>query len=54
MFKLISITVVGVFIGAAAVEIISRKKPEVLKKLELKAKHFADRLCSFKWSKKDA
>lgn len=54
MFKLLGITVAGVFIGAAAVEILNRKKPEILKKIEMKAKSFADKLCSFKFSKKDA
>ena len=44
MFKLISITLAGVFLGATTVAVISRKRPDILEKVEKKAKRFADNL----------
>jgi hypothetical protein len=44
MFKLLSITLAGVFLGAATVAVVSRKRPDLLENVEKKAKRFANKL----------
>ncbi len=47
MLKLISITLAGVFLGATTVAVISKKRPDLLEKVEKKAKRFANNLRGF-------
>jgi hypothetical protein len=42
MTKILLGTIVGVFLGAFAVEILKRKHPELLKSIEVRAAAFAD------------
>ncbi|MBW2622473.1 MAG: hypothetical protein JRD68_06170 [Deltaproteobacteria bacterium] len=42
MEKILAGVIVGIFVGALAVEILNRKKPELTKEIEKKAKNTVD------------
>ncbi len=44
MFKVIGGVIVGVFLGALMLEVLSRRRPEVVEAIERKAKKVTDRL----------
>lgn len=44
MFKLIGSVIVGVFVGAVVMEILKRKRPEMLEAIERKARDVTDKL----------
>jgi hypothetical protein len=44
----IGLALLGVVLGAAGVEVLRAKKPEMIEKIEDKAKHFVDLVCPSK------